>query len=209
MMEKGTRPKELFQNSQYNQPELKSSTYVPKIHQFSGDDPPQKGDVSFNEWRFEIQCLLADPDMTPSVVLQAVRRSLKSTARKMLISLGERAGVEDILSKLDILFGDVVTNGMIMQEFFNAFQKKDESVTAFGCWLESMLQLAIDYHCLDRNSKNDLLRHKFWISLKSDQLKSQTRHKYDTIKEYDELMREIRQVEKELSLTLPNVSAVH
>jgi hypothetical protein len=118
----------------------------------------------------------------------------------MLIPLGEKASVDDVLDKLDILFGEVSDNGMIMQEFFNAFQKSDENATTFGCRLEGMLQNAIDNGYLDRNTKNDLLRHKFWTSLSSDKLKSQTRHKYDTIRSYDRLLLEIRKVEKELSI---------
>lgn len=35
----------------------------------------------------------------------------------MLIPLGEKARLRDILEKLDILFGDVSDNGMIMQKF--------------------------------------------------------------------------------------------
>ena len=53
--------------------------------------------------------------------------------------------------------------------------------------------IAIDHEYLDRKSKNDLLSHTFWTSLHLDQLKSQPRHKYDTIREYDVLLREIRQ----------------
>jgi adenine specific DNA methylase Mod len=68
----------------------------------------------------------------------------------MLIPLGEKASVKDILDKLDILFSEVFDNGMIMQEFFNAFQKSDENATTLSCRLESMLQNAIDNGYLDR-----------------------------------------------------------
>lgn len=61
-----------------------------------------------------------------------------------------------------------------------------------------MLQNAIDNGYLSKSSKNDLLRHKFWTSLSSERLKSQTRHKYDTLKNYDHLLLEIRKVEKEM-----------
>ena len=53
--------------------------------------------------------------------------------------------------------------------------------------------IAIDHEYLDRKSKNDLLSHTFWTSLHLDQL---IRHKYDTIREYGVLLREIRQTEK-------------
>ena len=71
-------------------------------------------DVSYSEWRFEIKCLSTDPDITPNVLSQAIRRSLRGTARKMLIPLGENATVEDtcILSKLDALFGNISTTGV-------------------------------------------------------------------------------------------------
>ena len=104
-----------------------------------------------------------------------------------------------ILHKLDSLFGDVSTHGMLMQEFFNSYQKPGESVT--GCRLENLLQLAEESGQLARGAKNDLLRHKFWTSLSSDRLKSQTRHKYDSISNYDALLREIRIVEKEIAMS--------
>lgn len=174
---------------------------VPKLSPFSGDDPPIKGDISYAEWRFDVSCLDGDEEISPSLVVQAIRRSLRGTARKMLIPLGTNATIRDILSKLDALFGDISTHGMLMQEFFNSKQKQGESVTNFGCRLESLLQTAINNGSMNRASKNDLLRHKFWTSLHSDKLKSQTRHKYDSITSFNELLREIRTVEKELDIS--------
>lgn len=172
-----------------------------RIPQFSGDDPPQKGDVSYKEWRYEVQCLRNDPEVKESSIIQSVRRSLRGTAKQMLIPLGEKARLREILEKLDILFGEVSDNGMIMQEFFGAYQLPSECATSFGCRLETMLQNAIDNGYLDKASKNDLLRHKFWTSLRSEKLKGQTRHKYDSITKYDKLLLEIRRVEKELSIS--------
>ena len=180
---------------------IRSNSQIPKVPFFSGDEQPQKGDVTFEEWRFEIKCLVSDDEITTNMLIQSIRRSLKGTARKMLIPLGEKATVADILHKLDTIFGDVSTKGMVMQEFFNSLQKPEESVTAFGCRLESLLQTAIDNGHVARESKNDLLRHKFWTSLHSERLKSQTRHKYDTVMSYDELLREIRMVDREISST--------
>ncbi|XP_062602869.1 zinc finger CCHC domain-containing protein 18-like [Saccostrea cucullata] len=173
---------------------------IPRIPQFSGDEPPQKGDVTYREWRYEVQCLMNDPEIKETVIIQSIRRSLRGTAKTMLIPLGEKASVQEILDKLNILFGEVSNNAMIMQEFFNAYQFQGECATSFGCRLESMLQNAIDNGYLNESSKNDLLRHKFWTSLSSDRLKSQTRHKYDTLKNYDQLLLEIRRVEKEIMI---------
>ncbi|XP_021339699.1 uncharacterized protein LOC110440909 [Mizuhopecten yessoensis] len=127
--------------------------HIPKVPQFSGEEPPLKGDVSYAEWRFEIRCLGEDPEISNSTL------------------------------------------------------KPNESATAFGCRLESLLQPALENGSLHKSSKNDLMRHKFWTSLSSDKLKSQTRHKYDTLTGYSELLREIRVVEKELSLTFSTGTA--
>ncbi|XP_021341185.1 uncharacterized protein LOC110442076 [Mizuhopecten yessoensis] len=181
--------------------------HIPKVPQFSGEEPPLKGDVSYAEWRFEIRCLGEDPEISNSTLVQAMRRSLRGIARRMLIPLGDKATSREILYKLDSLFGDISTHGMLMQEFFNSSQKPNESATAFGCRLESLLQPALENGSLHKSSKNDLMRHKFWTSLSSDKLKSQTRHKYDTLTGYSELLREIRVVEKELSLTFSTGTA--
>ena len=171
-----------------------------KLSTFSGDSPG-KGEVQYREWRYEVLCLRRDPEISEASVINSVRRSLRGTAKQLLIPLGEKADIEDILKKLDVFFGDISTNEMIMQEFFNAYQKPDESVTTFGCRLEMLLSSAVEHGYLEKDSKNDMLRHKFWQSLSSDKLKSQTRHKYDTIPSFDQLLAELRIVEKQIEIT--------
>ncbi|XP_052809305.1 paraneoplastic antigen Ma3-like [Mya arenaria] len=177
------------------------SPFIPKLPFFSGDEPVPKTECTFVEWRYEVKCLISEPDIHEHYLLQAIRRSVRGTARRLLIPLGENATVTDILEKLDAMFGDVSTHGMIMQEFFNAIQRVDENVTSFACRLETLLQTAIENGHMSPQSKNDLLRHKFWTSLNSETLKGQTRHKYDTLSDFNSLFREIRTVEKEISLT--------
>ena len=49
-----------------------------------------------------------------------------------------------------------------------------------------------------------MLRSKFWLGPKNQQLRNATRHKYDTVKDFQLLLREIRQVEQEeLNLVKP------
>ena len=42
-----------------------------------------------------------------------------------------------------------------------------------------------------------MLRSKFWTGLKSQSLKNSTRHLYDTIKDFQSLLREIQKVDQE------------
>ncbi len=143
---------------------------------------------------------MTDHTLSENCVLQAIRKSLRGTARQILIPLGESASSSGILAKLDGLFGNVSSNESIMQTFYTASQRDGESVTAYGCRLESLLQTAINNGHVSVSAKDDMLRSKFWSGLRSDALKSHTRHKYDSIKTFDVLLREIRAIDFELGM---------
>ena len=64
---------------------------VPRIPQFSDDDPPPKGDVTYREWRYEVQCLMNDQEINETTIIHSNRRSLRGTARTMLIPLGGKS----------------------------------------------------------------------------------------------------------------------
>ena len=167
---------------------------------FSGDDPCPKGEASYKEWKFEVKCAMSDPTVSPSALSQAIRRSIRGSARQARITLGEQATVAEILDKMDSLFANAYDTNNIMQEFFNAHQLPNESVTAFACRLEYILTNASDFSSMSTEAKNEMLRCKFWTSLSSECLKAQTRHKFDSVKSYQELIKEIRLVEHELSI---------
>ena len=94
-----------------------------------------------------------------------------------------------------------------MQIFYSASQKEGESVTAYGCRLENILQMAVQNDHISGNAKDDMLRSKFWAGLRSDKLKNQTRHKYDSIKSYDLLLKEIRAVDLEINPQVDKVKS--
>ena len=55
------------------------SEIIPKIPPFSGDEPPQKGDVTFSVWRFEIRYLQIDLEVSVSHLFQVIRTSVATT----------------------------------------------------------------------------------------------------------------------------------
>lgn len=192
---------ELHTSSSSNNVGRNYSSHLPKIPQFSGTTTISKGEISYPEWRFEINCLLNDPEMTESLIFQAIRSSLRGTARKMLLPMGEKATVEQIMTKLDSLYGETSSHEMLMQEFFNLSQNDDESVTDYGCRLELALQSAIENGYLACKERDCHLRHQLWHGLHSERLKDQTHHKFDSVRTYDQLLKEIRVVERGLTNT--------
>lgn len=115
----------------------------------------------------------------------------------MLVPLGEHASVQDILNKLDGFYGYVSTSETLIQSFYNDFQKDTESIVSYSSRLEQTLSRAIRCGHADFAAKDAMLRSKFWTGLKSQQLKNSTRHLYDTVKDFQTLLREIRKVEQE------------
>lgn len=172
------------------------SPYIPKLPIFSGSEEQQKGEISYEVWSFEVRCLQNSPYVTEHILLQSIRNSLRGTAREMLVPLGNTATVKDILDKLDGFFGNVYTGETLMQTFYNDFQK-EESIISYGSRLEQTLSRAIKYGHIDSIAKDVMLCSKFWTGLKSQSLKHSTRHLYDSIKDFQSLLREIRKVDME------------
>lgn len=185
------------QSLQQNTSAYTPNPYIPKLPIFSGNEEVQKGETSFEVWNYEVKCLQNSGYLPDHLLLQAIRNSLRGTARSMLIPLGESATVQDILLKLDGFYGNVATSETLIQSFYSDFQKDNESIVSFGSRLEQTLSRAIRYGHIDLVAKDAMLRSKFWTGLKSQVLKNSTRHLYDSIKDFQTLLREIRKVDME------------
>ena len=140
----------------------------PKITAFSGEDPKPKTEASFEEWKYEVNCLRQDSSYKESQIALAVRKSLRAQAKRVLLQLGPAAEVKEIMSKLEGVFGNVATGESILAEFYTATQRQDESVAAWGLRLEEILQKAMEKGQIKQDEKNDMLREKFWRALRSD-----------------------------------------
>lgn len=77
---------------------------------------------------------------------------------------------------------------------------KSEEVTAWGCRLEDLLDRAMEHKSVPINDVNEMLRSRFWNGL-NQRLKDGSRHKFDTVADFDKLRKEIRAIEKEHQLT--------
>ncbi|MEW8545302.1 MAG: hypothetical protein AB2693_17405, partial [Candidatus Thiodiazotropha sp.] len=150
---------------------------IQKISQFSGEDPKPKNEASYEEWRYEVNCLRKEHKETD--IAQAIRKSLRGQAKKVLLPLGASASIADIMTKMEGVFGNVATGESVLREFYTATQNQDETVASWGLRLEELLQKAIDKGHLKPDEKNDMLREKFWRALRSDRLKNATRVHYE------------------------------
>ena len=90
------------------------ATQYPKLAFFSGDGT--KGEVLYWQWRNEVMSLRA---INHSCILQGVRRSLRGTAAEVFQNLGNQVSIPNLVEKLDIGFGIVVSAETLLGDFYN------------------------------------------------------------------------------------------
>ncbi|XP_052067824.1 uncharacterized protein LOC127707365 [Mytilus californianus] len=174
--------------------------HPPKIAWFSGTEI-KAGDVTFEVWRHEVRVLMKqnyDKDAILNTVSSQGRylnkRSLRGEAGMVAMRLDLDASVQEILQKLDSVYGSVEKKEELLAEFYSARQGTDESVTTWSCRLESILGKAKERGLVQPKDIDEMLRSMLWTGLRTS-LKDISGHKYDTIKTFDALRVAIRQIE--------------
>lgn len=168
---------------------------VPNIPPFSGLIKPGSNDASYEDWKFHVTSLLSDKYHSESVIMQAIRRSLRGQASGVLRRLGVHASLSDVLHKMNQMYGTIEKEEDILKEFYNA-EQQDEDVNAWSCRLEEILYRADSKLSLGSTKINEMLRNKFWTGLRKS-LKDISGHKFDRIMDFDELRVAIREIETE------------
>ena len=169
----------------------------PRLPVFSGSDG--KGEVSFTLWEYELSCLKAE-GIGEVALMQAVRRSLRGEAADILLNLGNKATVDELVDKLEVVFGDICTSESILEQFFSAKQLNRESVAAWGCRLEQTLMHAKRKKVVGVRDTDTMLRAKFWSGLADSDIKMSLRHLYDQKSSFSDLLVRARALESEFSL---------
>ena len=147
-----------------------------------------------------MECLLQGKLHSEAAIAQAVRKSLKGEPAFIAKRQGSQAGTRDILKRLEDIYGIVDAGETLLAEFYIAHQKPDEDVSSWGCRLEGLLDKAQQRVDLKDANVNEMLRSRFWNGL-NQRLKDSSRHKHDTVKDFDKLRKEIRTIEKEYKVS--------
>ncbi|KAK3101184.1 hypothetical protein FSP39_001606 [Pinctada imbricata] len=163
--------------------------FIPRISIFSGNP---KSTVTFDLWRYEVQCL--HEQYSESAIRQAIRRSIKGEASKVLLCLGPDASVQDIISKLDCIYGSVERKEKLLADFYSASQQPNETVADYACRLQEIISRVDHIAPIDIHEKESMLRNVFWHGLKPH-LKVASGHKFDSTSSFDQLLVCIRELE--------------
>ena len=116
----------------------------PYITPFSGMEPVQKNECSFEDWKLEIQCLIQSGAYPDYIVAQCIRNSLKVPAKRAIVTLGSSVTSQELIEKLQNVFGNVASGESVLTEFYTSSQQPTESVTMWDLRLEEIVQRGIE-----------------------------------------------------------------
>ena len=187
-------------NTEIRQTILDSQYVFPKFSPFSGDDPKPKTEASFEEWKYEVECIRKEKEHSDVAITQAVRKSLRGQAKRVILPLGTSANITCLMERLENVFGNVASGQAILKEFYTATQKENESITSWGLRLEEIYQRAIEKGKAREEERDNTLKEQFWKSLRSERLKNATRVKFETIESFELLRRAVRAEENEMKV---------
>ena len=175
--------------SSYNQP--------PRLTYFSGEK--NKGEVSYSQWRYEVDGLVRDGFYPEQLILQAIRRSLRGYAADVLRHMGPVTRIQPILEKMNLVFGNILPKHRLIEHFCLSQQKETETVAEWGCRLEDMLSQLKEKDNISSMNQATMLRERFFHGLFSDKVKTCLRHLFDRGESYEQLLLSGRSAELEYS----------
>ena len=145
---------------------------------------------------------MKEGEYSAHVIARSAKKCWRGEAAKIARRLSCDASVSDIIRKFDGIYGTVEDSNVLLSHFYSAMQLPDESVSAWGCRLEDLLDRALTSGIsMPRHSLNNMIRDQFWSGL-HDHLKEPTRHQMSKITNFDEFRVETKKIEREKSTSL-------
>ena len=165
----------------------------PRISFFSGESG-SKGDVSYDQWRLEVQGLQKDETFTDAILLPHIRRSLRGKAGEVITHLEqEMAGavtIQDVLDKMDQIFGNILPPEYLFTEFCTARQKSGESIAMWACRMEDILSQLQSKHAtfIPKLALEKIKQKQFYNGMTSEYVKKKIWYKVDQGVPYSDLL---------------------
>ena len=69
--------------------------------------PGRKEEATYDLWKYEVNCLLAEGSHGDDAIMEAIRWSLKGEPARVTMRLGPKTTISSLFQKLDSLYGAV------------------------------------------------------------------------------------------------------
>lgn len=152
----------------------------PRLPLFSGI--PGK-DSSFARWKWEVKSCIASKQYHNQVLLTGVRKSLRSPAADTLTHMPATANAEDILAKLECVYGTVMPGQTLLKKFWSEPQRnpKEEDCAQWSLRLEGLCYEAAEKKAITYEAVPGMLTVRFWDGLYDERIKNALRPKKDDL----------------------------
>ena len=168
-----------------------------KLSFFSGDPKVKGGEVPFESWKYEVECLQGDKHLDTNTLGLIVRRSLRGEAGQIVLHMGAGASVNDIVQKLEGLYGTVESGAVLLQQLYDSKQGAEESISSYSARLQLAINKAEQRGGISPQARNETLKVVFWKGLTNIKVKQAIQHKYEIVSSFDDLVRAARAAEQE------------
>ena len=103
-----------------------------------------------------------------------IKRSIKGQAQEIVLHMGEDATVNDIITRYDMMFGDVNPPHVLLAQFYSASQTPGESITDWYARLEDIASKITrkDGNVISANNYDILVNTQFWTKMSDDKMKN-------------------------------------
>lgn len=154
------------------------------------------GDSDYETWQYAWKLIETDSNISDKSKKALIVKSLKGEAAQLLHSLNVTATLTEIISSIELAFGDVTTASTAWQQFYDAKQQPTESVVSWRIRLQSLLHKASDDFMTSDNQC--IMKTQLWTKLYNCQTRNASRHKFDDASvTVDQLVKYIRTLEHE------------
>lgn len=174
-------------------PSTITSHFKPRISTFSGPKPLTKGDVSYDQWYYEIRCLLSRGNYTKESITEAIQLSLKGEPKEIAVRLGPSADLMVLLEKLKHVY-DKVDDEVLLASFYSASQLESEDCTQWAFRLEGIVNKLEQVQSMTPAKKDRMLRTRYYNGL-LPALRDVTGHKFDKCTNFEDLWMAVRDIE--------------
>ena len=152
-----------------------------KLSFFSGDPKVKGGEVPFESWKYEVECLQGGKHLDTDTLGLIVRRSLRREAGQIVLHMGAGASVNDIVQKLEGMYGTVESGAVLLQQLYDSKQGAEESISSYSASLQLAINKAEQRGGISPQARNETLKVVFWKGLTNIKVKQAIQHKYERL----------------------------
>ena len=183
-------------NQQSQHLQLMPSHQVKNIPTFTGSEK----NTSVDDWVRDAKYLLDTTAIPKELQFSTVVRYLGGAARKLILNLPkELQNPTDAFAELKAQFGDLLSGGDPLAEFYERVRRPNESASIYAVELEATLRLTEErmYRQISPPDRNRMLTQQFMRGVKDDKIRQRLAPMKPRDMAFREMQAELRLIERE------------